>query len=159
VAVTYGQTTSDTISIYIDDQLSGSVPVTNVWAWPAGQEIEIGKSHDNYWQVFDDLMDDFRIYNRVQIAPEIASVQSGEAQGLVEPSALMVRHNFDTAVAGLSLNWLVGSLLISPVLGFLDVWTPVNNTTTPYPFLPPEATPAGPTLYYRAGFWCHIICI
>ena len=47
LAVTYGQTTSDSISVYIDGVLSLSTPVTNAWSWPATQEIELGRSHDS----------------------------------------------------------------------------------------------------------------
>ncbi len=150
VAVSYGQTTNDSISIYIDGQLSAAVQVTNAWSWSASQEIEIGKSHDSYWQIFNGQMDDFRIYNRVLTAPEIAAVQSSDA--LVDTAALKVRYNFDTAGSGKSLNWPVGSLVSSPVLGASAVWTPVTNAIPPYPILPPAATPAGTSLFYRAGF-------
>ena len=74
VAVTYGQTTSDTISIYIDGVLSTANPVTNAWSWPTGQEIELGRSHHTYWQRYDGLMDDFRIYSRILTATEIATI-------------------------------------------------------------------------------------
>ena len=151
IAVTYGQTTNDTLSIYIDGLLSASVAVTNGWAWPAGQEIEIGLSHDAYWQKLNGQMDDFRTYNRILTAAEIASVQSSDA--LVDTAALKVRYNFDAAAIGKSLTWPVGSLQSSPTLGASAVWTPVPNATPPFPFLPPApATPAGSTMFYRAGF-------
>ena len=151
IAITYGQTTNDTLSIYIDGVLTASTQVTNGWSWPATQELEIGRSHDNYWQKLNGSMDDFRIYNRVLTPAEITSVLSSDA--LVDTAALKVRYNFDVAGVGESLSWPVGSLFSSPTLGSSAVWTPVLNAAPPYPFLPPApSTPAGTTLFYRAGF-------
>ncbi|MFO1513697.1 MAG: LamG domain-containing protein, partial [Verrucomicrobiota bacterium] len=150
VAVTYGQTTSDTIEIFIDGASAGSVTVTNGWSWPATQQIEIGRSHDTYWKVLNGQLDDFRIYNRVLTPTEIASVQSTGA--LVDTTALKVRFNFDTTSVGTSLSWPVGSLQSSPTLGPTAVWTDVPGAVSPYPFLPPApGVPAGGSLFYRAG--------
>jgi hypothetical protein len=151
IAVTFGQTTSDSISIYIDGALSGSVPVTNAWAWDTTQEIEIGRSHDAYWYRLNGQMDDFRIYNRVLTPAEIASIQASNA--LVDTAALKVRYNFDTTGGGLSLTWPVGALYSSPTLGPTAVWTPVAGAVSPYPIVPPApSSPAGAALFYRAGF-------
>lgn len=150
VAVTYGQTTSDTISIYVDGVLSASTPVTNGWAWPTNQELELGASHDSYWKKLNGQMDDFRIYSRVLTQNEISQVMATDA--LVDPSTLLVRYNFDSAGVGQSLAWPAGSLQSSPTLGPSAVWTPVPNAASPFPFLPPPpSTPAGPALFYRIG--------
>jgi len=132
VAVTYGQTTNDSISIYIDGTLSASVGVTNGWSWPLTQEIEIGQSHDTYWQRFDGDMDDFRIYNRILTAGEINQIYTSGA--LVDTSALKVQYEFDAADYGQSLVWPFGTLLTSPVLGPAAVWTPVPGAVSPWPF-------------------------
>jgi hypothetical protein len=151
IAVTYGQSVNDTLSLYIDGQLTASTVVTNGWSWPVGQEIEIGRSRDSYWKALNGQMDDFRIYNRVLTDTEINQIYSSGA--LVDTSALMVRYNFDTAGAGMSLSWPAGLLQSSPMLGSGAVWTTVSNAVPPYPFLPPPpASPAGPVLFYRAGF-------
>ncbi len=150
VAVSYGQTTNDTIAIYVDGALAGSVAVTNAWSWPTNQEVEIGLSHDSYWKHLYGQMDDVRIYNRVLSATEVASVYSSDA--LVDTSALKARYNFDTGSVGTSLNWPVGSLYSSPVLGAGAVWTPVTNAVPPYPLFAPGAMPAAPAVFYRAGF-------
>jgi hypothetical protein len=151
VAVTYGQTAADTISTYIDGTLSGANPLTNAWAWPTNQEIEIGLSHDSYWQKLNGDMDDFRIYNRILTPTEISAVQSTGA--LVDTNALVVRYNFDSTGGGQSLSWPVGSLLSSPSLGPSAVWTPVPNAASPYPFLPPlPGVPSNPALFYRVAF-------
>ena len=149
IALSYGQTTSDAIEIFIDGASVGSVTVTNGWSWPATQQIEIGRSHDAYWKVLNGQMDDFRIYSRVLTPAEIASVQTG---AVVDNTALKVRYNFDTVSAGTSLIWPVGSLQSSPTLGPTAVWTDVPGAVSPYPFLPPApAAPAGASLFYRTG--------
>lgn len=151
IAVTYGQAVNDTLTIYVDGQWAGSTIVTNAWSWPVGQEIEIGRSHDSYWQALNGQMDDFRIYNRVLTDTEIGQIYASDA--LVDTSALMVRYTFDTAGAGQSLSWPAGVLESSPALGASAAWTTVTNAIPPYPFMPPApTTPAGPSLFYRAGF-------
>ncbi|HWW01885.1 MAG TPA: LamG-like jellyroll fold domain-containing protein [Candidatus Acidoferrum sp.] len=151
IAVTYGQTSSDTISIYVDGVLSASTPVTNGWTWPISQELEIGASHDAYWKTLNGQMDDFRVYNRVLTATEVGQVFANDA--LVDQTALVLRYNFDTAGAGKSLSWPTGPLLSSPTLGPSAVWTPVPNAASPYPFLPPapSVTPNA-ELFYRIAF-------
>jgi hypothetical protein len=152
VAVTYGQTTSDSITIYIDGVLSGSPsPITNAWSWPTDQQIEIGASHDNYWKKLNGQMDDFRIYNRVLTGSEINQAYLSDA--LVDNNALVLRYGFNTAGGGQSLMWPVGPLESSPTLGPSAVWTTVPNAAPPYPFLPPPPSqPANPALFYRLAF-------
>ena len=151
VAVTYDQSASGVIELYVDGQLVGSSPNTAAWSWPTGQEIEIGRSHDAYWKALNGQLDDFRIYNRVLTPTEIASIQSSDA--LVDTAALKVRYNFDTASVGTSVTWPVGALQSSPTLGPTAVWTDVPGAVSPYPFLPPPPViPASPALFYRAGF-------
>jgi hypothetical protein len=152
VAITYGQTTNDSISIYIDGVLSGfPAPITNAWTWPADQEMEIGLSHDVYWKKFNGQMDDFRLYSRVLTDTEINQVYSSNA--LVDSNTLVLRYNFDTTGGGQSLQWPSGPLESSPTLGPSAVWTPVPNAASPYPFLPPSpSSPAGPSMFYRVAF-------
>jgi hypothetical protein len=145
VAISYGQTTSDSISIYIDGQLAGSTLVTNAWSWPSGQQIELGRSHDNYWKRFDGLMDDFRLYNRVLTADEVLSIFNTDA--LVDTAALKLRFNFSTPGIGQTISWPFGTLLSSPVLGPGATWTPVTGATPPnYP-----VNPTAPTMFYGAA--------
>jgi hypothetical protein len=98
-------------------------------------------------------MDYFRIYSRVLTDAEIAIIAApATSETLVDNAALKVRYNFDTMGGGRSLAWPAGSLLSSPTLGPSAVWTPVTGAVSPYPFLPPPPiSPAGTTLFYRAG--------
>lgn len=150
VAVTYDQSATGNLEIFVDGVSQGAQANTAAWAWPTTQQIEIGRSHDAYWKALNGQMDDFRIYNRVLTQTEIASIQTSGA--LVDTAALKLRFNFDTATAGTSLTWPVGSLQASPTVGAGSVWTNVTGAASPYPFLPPApAVPAGGALFYRVG--------
>ena len=154
VALTYDQSASGAVSVYLDGVLLMSQANTAAWSWDITQEIELGRSHDPYWQDYNGDMDDVRIYSRVLTDAEIAQIATpATSDTLVSDPALEVRYNFDTAGGGKSLAWPAGSLLSSPTLGPTAVWTPVAGAVSPYPFLPPPpVTPAGTTLFYRVGF-------
>jgi hypothetical protein len=153
VALTYDQSASGAVSVYLDGVLLMSQANTSAWSWDATQEIELGRSHDPYWQTYNGQMDDFRIYSRVLTDAEIATIGApATSDTLVDNTALKVRYNFDTTGGGNSLAWPAGSLLSSPTLGPTAVWTPVAGAVSPYPFLPPPpVSPTGTTMFYRIG--------
>jgi hypothetical protein len=153
VALTYDQSASGAVSVYLDGVLLMSQANTSAWSWDATQEIELGRSHDPYWQTYNGQMDDFRIYSRVLTDAEIATIGApATSDTLVDNTALKVRYNFDTMGGGNSLAWPAGSLLSSPTLGPTAVWTPVAGAVSPYPFLPPPpVSPTGTTMFYRIG--------
>jgi hypothetical protein len=104
VAYVYDQSATGSVSIYIDGSQAGTAPNQFEWAWPSTQEIELGQSHDAFWERFDGQMDDFRIYNRMLTGAEISSVYNTDA--LVDTTALKVRFNFDSAPgAGVGVSW------------------------------------------------------
>ncbi len=153
VAITYDQSASGTVSVYVDGAQVGSAANTSAWSWDANQEIELGRSHDPYWQTYNGQMDDFRIYSRVLTDTEIATIATpATSDTLVDTAALKVRYNFDTSGGGMSLAWPAGTLQSSPTLGPTAVWTPVPGAFSPYPFLPPPPiSPAATTMFYRVG--------
>ncbi len=105
VAYVYDQSTTGAITLYVDGAQvgSGAYQTSYAWAWPAAQEIELGQSHDTYWERFDGQMDDFRFYSRILTGDEVASVYNSDA--LVDTTTLTVRFNFDAAPGGLGVNW------------------------------------------------------
>jgi hypothetical protein len=144
VAVTYDQSASGSIEIFVDGISQGAQPNTAAWSWPATQQIELGRSHDGYWKRYDGQMDDFRIYNRVLTQGEIATIVSSDA--LADTAALKLRFNFGTAGIGNSVTWPFGTLLSSPAVGPGAIWTPVPGAVPPaYPFMPTE-----PAKFFRA---------
>jgi hypothetical protein len=148
VALVYDQSASGSVTLYVDAAVAGSQANTAAWSWPAAQQIELGRSHDTYWQEYVGQMDDFRIYSRVLNDTEIAAVMASD--DLVDSNALKVRYNFGTAAGvGRKLTWPIGLLQSSPAVA-PAVWTPINTTTTAYPLLPPYAvTPDA--LFYSLG--------
>lgn len=146
VAVTYDQSLTGSVEIYVDGILTGSQANTAAWAWPTNQPIELGRSHDGYWKRLDGGLDDFRIYNRILTQAEIASIVASDA--VVDAAALKLRFNFDDTGTGYTVNWPFGKLQATPVLGPSATWTNVPGATPPnYPFLP-----AGGNQFFRAAY-------
>jgi hypothetical protein len=61
VGVVFDQSEGGTITIYIDgvnDSQNGGN--SKAWSWPSGQQIEIGRSHDSFWQAYNGLLGDIR---------------------------------------------------------------------------------------------------
>lgn len=138
IAYVYDQSATGSTILYIDGAESMNQANSYAWNWPVVQEIELGASHDTYWKAFNGQMDDFRVYNRVLTAGEIASVHTSDT--LVDTAALKVRLNFDTAPAdGLGVNWTPSVAL--PQVGTAASGTFVDqaNGRTPYLVVPTAA--------------------
>jgi hypothetical protein len=145
VAITYDQSSNGVVSLYVDGNLDTSQANTNTWSWPATEEIELGRSHDPYWYIYDGAMDDFRMYNTVLTPSEISVIATpSTSDSLEEPNALEVRFSFDSGTSGNSLVWPFGTLQSSPTLGSGAVWTTLSNAVSPMPFLP-----TNPATFYR----------
>jgi hypothetical protein len=145
VAVTLDQASNAPVSVYIDGNLDTSALNPDNWSWPVSQEIELGRSHDSYWRVYDGQMDDFRIYNRILTPSEIATIANpSTADSLVDNNALVLRYNFDSSAFGHSVVWPYGFLQNSPALGSGAVWTTITNAISPMPILP-----TAPANFYR----------
>ncbi len=146
VAVTYDQSVSGSLEIFVDGVSLGAQPNTAAWTWPTTQPIELGRSHDSYWKRYDGNMDDFRIYNRVLTPAEIASVASSGA--VVDSAALKVRYDFDNTGIGYTVSWPFGTLQATPVLGPSATWTNVPGANPPsIPVLPTEGAQ-----FFRAAY-------
>src|SRR5262249_32251337 len=67
---------SQTVSFYIDGVIDTSASNTLSWAWVTDLEIDIGATtNDNaFWAGYTGFLDDFRIYNRMLSASEVADV-------------------------------------------------------------------------------------
>jgi hypothetical protein len=147
VAYVYDQAGSTTL--YIDGVVSGSQATTRPWAWDPAQRIELGRSHDGYWKMYNGLLDDVRIYNRALTPSEVAQI--ADSANLVDSTALKVRLNFDAAPSGVTMTWLCGTLQQTDSLignGAGTVWTDVPNATTPYVLNPQSA----PNRFYRVKY-------
>jgi Concanavalin A-like lectin/glucanases superfamily len=132
VAVVYDQSAVGLIQVYIDGLPDNGNANTAAWAWPAGQQIELGHSHDSSWESYNGLLDDVRIYNRVLTAPEIALIKTSGS--VVDATALQVRLNFDTRPApGISVSWLATGATLQSADVVTGPYTDITPTaTSPY---------------------------
>jgi hypothetical protein len=135
VAVVYDQSTigpfNGAMSIYIDGQFDTGSAVGFDWSWVAGQQIELGLSHDtNSWQAFQGQLDDVRVYSRVLSDPEISSLHTG---AIVDPNALVTQLNFTTAPGqGITLRWQCGDAVLQSADTVTGPYTDVVGAASPY---------------------------
>jgi concanavalin A-like lectin/glucanase superfamily protein len=95
VAYVYDQTARGYVGFYIDGILDSTHNNSQSWYWVTDQTLEFGKSHDSYWSAYHGFLDDFRIYNRVLSATEIAQLA-----GVFAPTL-----HFSMAGGKLTLSW------------------------------------------------------
>jgi len=143
VTIVYDTQGTGTVTVYVDGSLDSVNANTAAWSWPAGQQIELGVSHDGYWMKFNGFLDDVRFYNRMLDNTEVNQAVGGS---LVDTAALVGRYNFDAPpVDGMSISWvpLYGTLQWSPTVPgtFLDL----PGATTPY-----LVVPSGAQMYFRS---------
>ncbi len=150
ITITYGQTTNDSVTLYVDGNVDTTLANSVNWTWNPTQEIELGKSHDAYYNLYDGQMDDFRIYNKILSPSEVQAIYTGDDSSVTDPNNLEVRFNFDAAdapIVGKLLVFPYGTLQSSPVLGTGAVWTTVTNAVSPQILIP---NPSVPAIFYRS---------
>lgn len=130
VAYVYDQGVNGFIRIYVDGQLAASNPNSGSWSWDPAQELELGKSYDNFWRRFNGYLDDVQFYGRILSAAEVAQSMT------LGPSISIQKIG-----ANVQLTWPRGTLLeAADVTG---PWT-TNNATSPY-----TVGPAGAKKFFR----------
>jgi hypothetical protein len=132
VVLTYDQSESGVLSLYIDGVLDDSFGNVKAWSWQTGREIEVGASHDNVnWGPYDGTLDDVRVYNRILSDLESASAHTSGA--LVDTTALQLRLNFDAApTTGFTLSWLSSSAILQSADSVTGPYVDQPATTSPY---------------------------
>ncbi len=137
VVLTYDQSATGTVSLYVDGAIDSSNSNGNAWSWTAGQPIWLGLSQDAYWRPYDGQLDDFRIYNRILTDTEIASIHTSDA--VVDSAALQVRFDFNAAPStGLSIDWLNGTLQSADAI--TGPYTTVPAVSSPLVIIPAAST-------------------
>jgi len=149
VALVYDQSITGSVTVYVDGNQVGTQANVSAWSWPTGQEIELGRSHDTYWQEFTGTMSDFRMYSRPLLGSEISTLATpATSSSLIDTSTLVVRYNFGTAAGvGTGLAWPIGVLQNASVLGQPTVWTPIGTTSPVYPYIPRAGTTNATSFY------------
>src|SRR5439155_24889424 len=74
VAYVYNQAVLGAVSIYVDGVVDTTATNALAWSWASDQEVEIGASHATFWSGYSGFLDDFRIYDRMLSASEVADV-------------------------------------------------------------------------------------
>jgi hypothetical protein len=122
VAYVYDQTAIGFVAFYVDGLLDGAHNNSRSWYWVPGQEIELGKSHDTFWSGYTGFFDDFRIYNRVLSADEIAQLA-----GVVIRPTLTISVTGSTA----TLSWSHTGFVLQENSNVSNKsgWTDVSNGT------------------------------
>jgi hypothetical protein len=142
-AVTYDQSVSGSVSLYVDGALDTTAPNANAWFWPSGQTVELGRDNlydGGYWRNYTGSMDDFRIYNRILTPTEIGQALGG---AVVDAGALKLRFNFDGPPNGYVVTWPYGSLQSAPLV--TGPYSTVTNVPSPFPIAPAS----NPQKYFR----------
>lgn len=148
VVYVYDQSNGGSTTLYVDGIAAGTGTASAAWSWIATQPIEIGKSHDSYWKLFNGEMDDFRVYSRPLNDSEITQLAQGDASAAVARDALKVRFSFDQIPGGVTLRWTCGTLQVTDELKSTGgVWTDVLDAVSPYPV---SATPGNH--FYRVRY-------
>jgi len=144
ITVTYDNAQNGIVQLYVDGTSDLSNTNATAWPWFTTEQIEIGLSHDTYWQRYDGYLDDIRVYNRGLSGAEVTDLLTG---ALVDNNALKLRFNFDTApVPGLSINLIPGS-------GVLQSSGAVDSGYVDVPGMLPYITiPSGNGQFFRGHY-------
>jgi hypothetical protein len=131
IALTYDQSSSGAVSLYIDGNLDTAGGNSTAWALPASAPIQIASSADPYWGSYNGALDDVRVYSRQLTAAEIASVFS--TGSLVDASTLQMELNFDSPPGdGFILSWQLPGAVLQSATSVTGPYTDVLAAPSPY---------------------------
>jgi len=136
IAVTYDGDAAGGGTLYVDGAQEAANLNTGPWAWPVGAEIQLALSRDGYWRVFNGLMDDVRMYDRILTPAEVLAAKGG---AIVDASALKLRWDFAGPPNGLAVNWPYGSLQAAPLV--TGSYNTISNVAAPFPVAPQNRPP------------------
>jgi hypothetical protein len=130
IAITFDQTLSGYVYLYVDGVQQASAGNLNSWSWQANQPIQLGLSA-YAGQPFNGILDDVRVYSRVLTPTEVASVYSSDA--LVDTNSLVLRLNFDGPPAnGFILNWQCPDGVLQSAGSLNGSFTDLPGIVSPY---------------------------
>ncbi len=131
IALVFDQADNGPVTLYIDGTSDTASANAGAWSWPAGQEIELGHSHDGFWQSYNGQMDDVRFYNRALTAGEVQTIATGGTPA--NNSGNVLRLNFDTApVAGVTLRWQCAEGILQSADPVGGPYTDLSFAVSPY---------------------------
>jgi len=136
VALTFDQTASGGVGLYIDGALDATNANSSPWSWPAGQPLEIGYSSDYAtWGAYNGVLADVRYYSAVLTASQIAAIRTSGA--VADTNDLQMWFNFTAAPgAGIVVTWLETSAVLQTAASVSGPWTDVTGAASPYTIVP-----------------------
>jgi len=138
VALTFDQSASGGVALYIDGALDTTNANGGSWSWVAGQPLQIGYSSDSSFIPYNGLLDDVRYYSTELSASQIGTIYSAGA--LVDTNDLQLQFNFTAAPGkGIILNWLESSAVLQSAPTVTGPWKDLPAITSPYTIVPAAA--------------------
>ncbi|HEX4119469.1 MAG TPA: LamG-like jellyroll fold domain-containing protein [Verrucomicrobiae bacterium] len=135
VAMTYDQSLTGGLGLFVDGGLESTNPTGTAWSWDIGQPIQIGYSSDPIWERYEGLLDDIRYYSAVLTPSQISTIYTTGA--LVDTNDLQMQLNFNAAPgAGVSLSWKEGSVVLQSAPTILGPWTDLPGAVSPFTIVP-----------------------
>jgi hypothetical protein len=135
VALTFDATDNGGAAIYIDGALDSTNSTSASWSI-SGQPLQIGYSTDPTFREYNGLLDDFRFYNAILSASQIAQIHASDA--IANANSLQLQFNFTTAPGnGLTLTWQAAGAVLQTAPTVAGPWTDLPaGTASPYTIVP-----------------------
>lgn len=76
VALAYAKENGATNTLYVNGNIAGSCTNSAAWSFN-NQDLRFGDTADTWWEEYQGLLDDVRIYNRVLTSTEVSTIYNG----------------------------------------------------------------------------------
>lgn len=130
LAVSFDQA-GGVLNLYVDGALANSYGAMPDWNWTAGQEIELGSSHNTNYVALDGMLSDVRFYNEVLTDAQVAAIYSTGT--LAVPAALILQLGFSSPPeAGAEFQWQATDVILQSSGTADGTYTDQPGATSPY---------------------------
>jgi len=130
IAVTFDQV-GTSLALYVDGILANANLAMPGWSWAAGQEIELGSSHNTNYTALDGMLSDVRFYNEVLTGTQIAAVCLTGAQA--NPTALILQLGFQgPPQTGTTFQWEASDVILQSSASAGGTFTDQPGAGSPY---------------------------
>jgi hypothetical protein len=138
VTLTFDQSASGGVAVYIDGALDTTNANAAAWTWAAGQPLEIGYTTDPTFREYNGLFSDVRYYSKILTASQITTIYTSGA--LVDTTDLQLEFEFATPPEnGYILSWLEGSAVLQSAPSLSGPWSTLQGVTSPYLIVPADS--------------------
>ncbi len=136
VAVSFDQSASGGVTLYVDGAVDSTNANANAWSWTTGQPLQIGYTTDLTFQNYTGLLDDVRYYNTVLSADRVSAL----FHNVTDENDLSMWLDFaNPPENGYILNWSEPSSELQSAPTLLGPWLDVEGAVSPYTIVPSQA--------------------